>query len=223
MLLEVLGPQVIAGWFALWLLVIGPLLVYPLARWKSHREQVVDPQLGIKVALSYFALIAFHVVLLALTFLLYALFAKMSPADKGATYRTGFALLLPAVAVFATHFVLLRRTSYDELPIVKRLVLGYNAIITGLLGFTALLLAFQLLFKKGSTDNYGKLAIAAMLVYMSAWVATAFQFFRQVFLDGAASASAAPQVASPASAVTQPTGPVLPPLSAGSFPPIDQK
>src|SRR5690242_11400477 len=56
-LLGLLGPMFVIGPFLLWMLVFGPLLLYPLARWKTHRESIVDPQLGVKFALSLFALI----------------------------------------------------------------------------------------------------------------------------------------------------------------------
>jgi hypothetical protein len=221
--LELIGPVVVIGPLLIWLVVLGPLLVYPLARWKSHRDQVSDPQLGLKAALHYFALIAFQLVLFAAAMILYTLFSRSG--HKGELYRMGFAFLIPAGGVLATHLVLLARTNQDQFPIVRRLFLGYNLVITGLLGFATLLFAFQAFFAKGSAGDAGRFAIASVLVYCGAWAACGLQFGRLVLAD--TTASQPPSQMTPPSPTTQappqPSGPSLPPLGAGSFPPIDQR
>jgi hypothetical protein len=222
--LDLLGPMMVIGPMLLWLVLIGPLLLYPLARWKAHREQVVDPQLGLKVALHYFALIAFQLLLLALAICIYTLFSKSE--SKGELYRMGFALLFPAGGVLAAHVALLKRTNEEPFPGVRRLFLGYNLVVTGLFGFAALLFAFQVFFAKGPAGDAGRLAIASVLVYVGAWAARGVQFGRIVL--GPPSASAGPPggalpTSAPAPASPQQSGPVLPSLGAGSFPPIDQK
>lgn len=222
-MLELLGPMMVIGPVLVWLLVFGPLAMYPLARWKQHREQVSDPQLGLKVALYYFALVAFQLVLFAVAMIIYTLFAKVS--HKGELYRMGFGFLIPAGGVLAAHLALLGRTNHLELPIVRRLFLGYNLIITGLIGFVTLLFAFQVFFRKGSAGDAGRFAVASVLVYCGAWAACGIQFARQVMGDRSASAGP-PSQAMPPSAPTQappqPSGPQLPALSTGTFPPIDQ-
>ena len=221
--LKILGPVMLFGWVAIWLLVFMPLLLYPLARWKTHRENLHDPQLGLKTALHYFALIAFHLVLVGLFIAIWTLFSKESSSEKGNAYRAAFGFLLPAGGVLAGHLVLLRRTNQDHYPIVRRLFLGYNLLVTGLLGLGTLVYAFQTFLAKGSAGEGGRVAIALVLVYVSAWVACGAQFMKLVTSDFS---PPPPQnvVPPPApTATTQQSGPVLPPLSSGSYPPIDQK
>lgn len=223
-MLEILSPLFVVVPFVMSLWVTGPLLLYPIARWRANRAGIDDPQLGLKVALHFFALIAFQLVLLALVILIFTLFSKGSASTKGDAYRVGFALVIPAGAVLAAHLVLLRRTNQDQYPGVRRLFLGYNLLVTGLVGLFALLFAFQMFFKKGSAGDEGRLGIAAVLVYVGAWAACGVQFGRIVFGDGSAAppANVIPP-SGPANVATQPSGPTLPSLSAGSFPPIDQR
>lgn len=220
--LQLLGPSLFIGPLVVWFLVIGPLVIYPVARWKTHRAELADTQIGIKVALHFFALIAFQILLFAGAFIIYTVLSKED--GKSGMYRMGFGLLIPAAFVFAAHFGLLRRTNQDAFPIVRRLFLGYNMILTGLLGFAALLFLFQVFTRKGTAGDEGRFAIAFTLVYVGAWTASGIQFARLVFGDD--SAAAPPQNLAPPSASapqTQASGPVLPSLSAGSFPPLDGK
>lgn len=222
-MLQLMSPMLVILPVALWLWVVGPLLIYPVARWKANREQVSDPQLGLKVALSYFALLAFQLALLAAAIILFTLFSK-GGSGKGGAYRAGFGLLIPAAGVLFAHLALLKRTNQDRFGGVRRLFLGYNLAITGLVGFAALLFAFQMFFKRGSAGDEGRLAIAGVLVYVGAWAACGIQFGRVVFGESSSGPPAnvvppsAPMPVSP-----QQSGPTLPPLGAGSFPPIDQK
>jgi hypothetical protein len=224
MLLEILSPFLVVGPAAITLLVFGPLLLYPLARWKTHRAGQEDPQLGIKVLLDYFALIAFQLALIAAMILIFTLVMK-STADRGDGYRVGFALAIPAGSVLAAHLVLLKRTNQDQYPIVRRLFLGYNLAVTGLIGFVMLVFAFQVFFRKGSAGDAGRLMIAGVLVYVGAWVACGVQFGRLVLGDAASGppSNVIPPPGPIASMPTQPSGPQLPSLSAGTYPPIDQK
>jgi hypothetical protein len=222
MLLDILSPFLVLGPAVMTLFVFGPLVLYPLARWKAHRAGHDDPQLGIKVLLSYFGLIAFHMVLLASLILIYTLFSKAS-ASKGDLYRTGFALLIPAGSVLAAHLVFLKRTNQERYPGVRRLFLGYNLAITGLVGFVMLMFAFQVFFRKGSAGDGGRLAIAGVLIYVGAWAACGIQFGRLVIGDAGSGPSNVIPPSAPVMMTPQPSGPVLPSLSAGTYPPIDQK
>jgi hypothetical protein len=222
-MLEILSPLFVVVPFVMSLWITGPLLLYPIARWKANREGITDPQLGLKVALHFFALLAFQLVLLAAVIIIFTLFSKDS-MGKGSAYRAGFALLIPAGAVLAAHLVLLKRTNQDQYPGVRRLFLGYNLLVTGLVGFVALMFAFQVLFKKGSAGDEGRLGLAAVLIYVGAWAACGIHFGRLVFGDGtAAPPSNVIPPSAPSNIATQPSGPVLPSLSAGTYPPIDQK
>jgi hypothetical protein len=224
MMLEILSPLFVVVPFVMSLWITGPLLIYPIARWKANREGIQDRQLGLKVALHFFALLAFQLLLLGLVTVIYTLFSK-DTSSKGDQYRAGFALLIPAGAVLAAHLVLLKRTNTDQFPGVRRLFAGYNLLVTGLLGFVSLLFAFQVLFKKGSAGDAGRLGIAAVLVYVGAWVACGIQFGRIVFGDHSSAAPPSNVIppSAPANVATQQSGPVLPSLSAGTYPPIDQK
>ena len=111
---------------------------------------------------------------------------------------------------------------------VRRLFLGYNLLITGLVGMVALTLGFQALFAKGSSGDAGRMFLAAILVYCGAWLGLGVLFARTV-LDGSSGALQPPQnlvppapsppAAAPGAGAAATPG--LPPLSAGSFPPID--
>lgn len=225
MMLEILSPLFVVVPFVMSLWITGPLLLYPIARWKAHREGVNDPQLGLKVALHFFALLAFQLVLLAAVMLIFTLFSRESASEKGAMYRAGFALIIPAGAVLGAHLVLLQRTNQDQYPGVRRLFLGYNVLVTGLIGLVALIVTFQVFFRKGSAGEAGRLGIASVLVYVGAWAACGIQFGRLVFGDAGSAAPPSNVVMPPApsNVATQQSGPSLPPLSTGTFPPIDQK
>lgn len=221
-LLRVMGPMMVIAPILLWLLVMGPLLIYPIARWKLHREQSVDNQLGVKVALHYFRMLGFQLILLGTTLLVWTVIMKAS--EKGDLYRASFGFLVPGAIVFGVHSALVNRTNDAQYPSVNRLFQGYNLLVTGLLGFSALVFACQALFAKGSSGDVGRFIFAAVLIYVSAWAACGIQFGRLV-LGG-------PGVAPPSNIASPPPpmppaqasgGSSLPSLSSGSFPPIDPR
>jgi len=227
-MLSVMGPMFIIGPMLLWFLVVGPLVLYPIARWRAHREPTVDTHLGIKVALHYFKLLAFQMLLVGGVILIWTVISK-SHGDKGEFYRLAFGFLVPGGIVFGAHIALIKRTNDDFVPGVRRLFLGYNLLATGIIGFVVLTAGFQALFSKGSTGDAGRVLLSAVLVYCSAWAALGAIFARTV-LDAAPGSSAPPQNLAPPSASppAPPAGqgaaaatPGLPPLSPGSFPPID--
>src|ERR1043166_9459716 len=135
-----------------------PFLLYVVARWRGYRDGIVDPHLGIKVALCFFGLLAFELSLTGATLLLWALFSKMASDEKGDLLRVAQGMLAPGVIVLGAHLALLRKTNHAELPTVKRLFLGYTLVVTGLAGFVGLVLAFQALFMKGSSGELGPIA-----------------------------------------------------------------
>ena len=173
-----------------------------------------------KFVLHYVALLAFQLVLFAAMLAVYTLFSKS--AHKSELFRMAFGFLIPAGGVLAAHVVLLQRTNDAQLAGVRRLFAGYNLLLTGLFGFVTLLFAFQVFFAKGSAGDPGRLAIAGVLVYVAAWAACGIRFARLVMGAPAVplpGVSASPPVQVP----PQPSGPVLPSLGGGSFPPIDPK
>lgn len=207
-------------------MMFGPMVLYIIARWRAHRAGVVDPQLGLKFAMHWFATTALHIALAAGTFLIFTTIAPNISPVKGDLYRIGFALLIPAGIVLGVHLMLIKRTNDLEVPGVRRLFLGYNVLATGLVGFFGLLMAFQMLFKKGSTHGMGHMAGAIVLVYCSAWAAFGWRLGQTVLGDWSGGAGGLtdqivppPQQQPPQAAAG---GGGLPPLGGGAYPPIDR-
>jgi hypothetical protein len=215
--LSMVGPTMVVLPMLLWFLVMGPLVLYPIARWRQGREPYADPHLGMKVALHYFKLLAFHTLLAGGTLLVWTIISK-SNGDKGALYRVAFGFLVPGAIVFGVHRWLIQKTNDDVASGVRRLFLGYNLLVTGLIGFIALIAGFQALFAKGSTGDAGRMFLAGILVYGGAWAGTGFLFSREVFAGGTAAPpqNLAPPGPPPPAAPT----PGLPSLGS-AYPPID--
>lgn len=219
-MMSLIGPMFVVLPMLLWFLVIGPLILYPVARWRAGRETHMDPQLGMKVALHYFKLLAFQILLMGGAVLIWTIVSK--GGEKGSFYRAAFGFLVPAGIVFGAHTAFLKKTNDDVLTGVRRLFLGYNLLVTGLLGFIALVLGFQALFAKGSSGDAGRMFLATILVYCSAWGGLGVLFAKEVL--GTGSSSAPPQNLAPSAMPPAPVAaatPGLPPLAAPSFPPID--
>ena len=211
---------------------LSPVVLYLVARWRAHREPIVDPQLGIKFILHYFSIIAFHLALAGATLLIYTMIKPgggsetMDSESKSESYRMAFGFLLPAGMVLAAHLAMIRRTNDVQFPGVKRLFYGFNLLITGLAGFAALVIGFQALFFKGSTHGMAHFGGAAILVYCTAWGLLAWRFDQLVIGSRGFSALGGP----PGNIVMSPAPPPppaaavgggLPPLGGGSFPPLD--
>jgi hypothetical protein len=211
--------------------LFGPMVLYVIARWRAHRAPAVDPQLGLKFALHWFSTSAFHLALVGVALLVYTLIGPGPSSAKGDMYRVAFALLVPAGAIYGIHVMLLRRTNDLEVPGVRRLFLGYNMIVTGLVGFVALVAGFQIMFAKASFGGAGHLAASAVLVYCAAWAVLGMRLNQVVLGDWTGGAGGLPdEIVPPGQGVPQPPasaaagrGAVLPPLGGGSFPPIEPR
>ncbi|HTR56028.1 MAG TPA: hypothetical protein VMJ10_35370 [Kofleriaceae bacterium] len=213
--------------------IAAALVLYVTARWRAYRDGIVDAQLGMKVALSFFAVIAFQLVLLGTTLFLYAVLSGGTSDARGALFRHGLALFVAGSVVLATHLVLLARTNQARYPQVRRLADGFNLLVTGVLGFGALVLAFESLFRRGSSHEVGRIAGAAVLVYGMAWAAVGVRFARVVLDDESHDDElppppAMPRVEPPRAPPPRPDpppgdAPALPALGGGAFPPIDHK
>lgn len=220
-----LGPTMVVVPMLLWFLVMGPLVLYPIARWRQGKEPYADPHLGMKVALHYFKLLAFHTLLMGGTLLVWTIISK-SNGDKGTLYRIAFGFLLPGGIVFGVHRWLIAKTNDEVVSGVRRLFLGYNLLVTGLLGFIALIAGFQALLAKESTGDAGRMFLAGILVYGGAWAGTGFLFSREA-LGGTGGAAPPQNLAPPSPPVAgapAPGGvaatPGLPSLGS-AYPPID--
>jgi hypothetical protein len=138
-------------------------------------------------------------------------------------YRLAFGFIVPAGIVLGAHIGLLARTNDRQYPGVRRLFVGFNLLVTGGLGFAALVLGIQALFAKGSTGGMGHLGGAAIFVYCSSWGALIWLFDylsigRNKF--GEPPGNVVPMPPPPPPAQSGQGG--LPPLGGGSYPPIDQ-
>lgn len=216
-MLQLLEPRTFVVAILVWLLGIAPLFLYPIARWKAQREPHVDNQLGLKVALHYFKLIGFQVLLLGGAVILWTVIRK--GGSKGDGFRVGFGYLVPAAIIFGAHVAMLKRTTDETLITVRRLFMGYNLIVTGIIGTVALVVGFQALFAKGSVAEEGRLYLAACLVYVTAWALCGARF---AMLSGADLTGAPPQQVTMPPGPPPPAGPSLPSLGGGSYPPINQ-
>ncbi|MEO8699775.1 MAG: hypothetical protein ABI867_07015 [Kofleriaceae bacterium] len=213
---------------------VAPIILYIVARWRAHRDPAPDPQLGLKFVIYYFATIGLHLALVGGTLLLYTMIRPGGDDgdSKSQMYRMAFGFIVPAGVVLGAHIALLVRTNDNQFPGVKRLFYGFNLLITGLAGFTALVVGVQALFHKGSTDGLGHFGGAAILVYCTVWGLLAWRFDTIVIgpsqLGGMhggppmpGSFPAPPPPPPPSSQAASGGGSGLPPLGGGSFPPID--
>lgn len=222
--MEMMGTMVGAqlGMYGALAMLALPLVLYVIARWRAQREAVADPQLGIKLVLGYFAVVAFQLLLAGAAMFFYAVLSNMPGDEKSSFYRGALGLVLPGAIVLATHLALLRRTNQDDYPGVRRMLLGYNLFVTGTVGLVSLVLAFEALFGKSSGGEMGRVAGAMVLVYGSAWAAVGVHFGR-IVLGGYAAPPPPATGATSSAAPAQPGGPSLPALGGGSFPPIEKK
>lgn len=210
----------VLGWILSSVLLVAPLILYVIARWRANRDPVPDPQLGIKLALHYFMLLGFQIALLGAVLLIYAVISSEPSEAKGSSVRTAIALVMPGGLVYGVHLAALRRTNDAMAPQIRRLVAGYNLVLTGLAGAVSLVLAFQALFQRGSSGELGRLAAAMVVVYGAAWLFVGWQVMQQV-VGPPPPADVVPP-ADP-SGPQPPQQPGLPQLGSGAFPPLDHK
>jgi hypothetical protein len=229
------GPMMAIATMMVTITILAPIALYVIARWRANREPEADRQLGLKVALHYFANSAFQLGLAGLTLLVWAMISSMPSEVKSPFYRIALGMIVPAGLVFAAHRSLLRRTNDAQVASVRRLFGGYNLLVVGLIGFVALVFAFEALFQKGNSGEAGRIAGAMVLVYGTAWSIIGWRYGRLVLGGGASgSGSAAPPAAgvspppaaasgtgTPAAAASSGSG--LPSLGGGAFPPIEPK
>jgi hypothetical protein len=108
-------------------------------------------------------------------------------------------------------------TNQDAFPNVRRMLAGYNLLITGLIGMGSLVAAFEALFQRGSSHGFGRAAAAGVLVYGTAWAVCGWKLGRLVLGERAEPPAPTPPASQPPPAATSPG---LPPLGGGSYPPI---
>jgi hypothetical protein len=223
MLLRFLGPAIGVAWIVMVMLgLFVPFALYLLARWRDGKQPLPDPQLGLKIALGFFAFIGLQVLLAGSAMLVNTLISDMPSDFKGTLYRAAFGLIVPGGIMYGMHVWMLQRTNQDAFMGVRRLILGLTLIVTGIAGFTALVMSFEALFMKGSSYGMGRLAGSMLVVYGSAWIATGIRLGRLVIGDGAPPDAFVPPAPPMPVPPTQTQG-GLPSLGGGSFPPIEPR
>ncbi len=180
-----------------------PLLLYIVARWRDHRAPAPDTQLGLKFALHFFRIQSYQLLLFGTAMLLFTMLSKDLKGAREVVYRPAFGLLVPAGIVFGIATSMLGKTNNYAFPSVGRLFNGYNLMVTGVIGFGALMMGFQLLFAKGDSGEAGRIAWTAILVYTTAWVVQGALFGRAV-LDAPPPANMPPSDFAPGPHVPEP-------------------
>jgi hypothetical protein len=221
MIFRMLGP--VMGIYFVFAFLVVPLIIYLIARWRDAKQPTPDPQLGLKIALSFFAFLGFQALLAGGTLLIYTIINSGGSNAKSDGYRFAFGLLVPGGLVYAGHTFLMTKTNQVFFTGIRRLMLGFNLVFTGILGFVALVGAFEALFARESTGGMGKMFGAMLVVYGGAWMGLGIMLAR--FLadeSGAPPVMSAPPGSAPPPAAPTSTPPGLPSLGGGSFPPINQ-
>lgn len=239
------GPMMAVVTMLVTITIFVPVVLYLVARWRAARSGETDNHLGLKVALHYFAISAFQLGLAGFTLLVWGLISSAPSETKSVFNRMAIGMIMPAVLVMAAHLSILKRTNDATSTGVRRLFAGYNLIVTGLLGFVALVIAFQALLAKGSSGEMGRVAGAMVLVYGTAWAIVGWRFGQLVLPGGPGAGTGAspmppttsssspssagppppstPSAPTPPSATPSSTSGGLPSLGGGSFPPIEPK
>lgn len=180
MMMEMFGGLFVVMLLAYSIIPLFPF-VYVLLRWKQGREgEPPDPQLGLKVALHYFATLGLHVLLMAAVAGLYSF---LIDGDRAAEtlLRTAAGLALGGGVVYGVHRALLGRlTDTATRPNVARMFAGLNLVLCGLVGMGALLTITVLLLQEDTPEDPFKLAIVLMVVYLAGWAASAMKLARFV-------------------------------------------
>jgi hypothetical protein len=172
-------------WPMMSFLMLTPLLVYLVARWRLYREQLpVDPQLGIKVAVAFFKLVGYQIMLVGLVLIIYRLLVGSD--DDTSMLRVGFGLAVPGGLVFVGHAIALAKSNDVDHPTVGRMFAGAALVQIGLAAIIGLVFTCVTMFQKDSPGEVARFAFAMTLVYFTAWGIQAFRFVRRVMAPPAA-------------------------------------
>lgn len=169
MMMEMFGGVFVMMLFAYSIVPLFPF-VYVLLRWRQAREgEPADPQLGLKVALYYFATIGLHVVLMGVVAGLYSLMVDNSLVSEG-MLRAGAGLVLGGGIVYAIHRGLIARfTDPARRTRVARVFAGLNVVLCGLIGMGALIASAVMLVQEHVPEDAFKIAAVLMVVYLAGW------------------------------------------------------
>jgi hypothetical protein len=168
-MMEMFGGMFVMMLFAYSVVPLLPF-VYVLLRWRQAREgEPADPQLGLKVALYYFATLGLHVVLIGAVALLYSLMLD-GPSMSERLMRLGAGLALGGGLVYAIHRVLIARlTDPARRARVARVFAGLNVVVCGLIGMGCLIATAVMLLQESVPEDAFKLTASLLVVYLGGW------------------------------------------------------
>ena len=185
-------------------LVMIPIALYVIARWRANRDPERDPHLGLKFALSFFRWQGYQIALFSGAMLLYSMVGKDLGDGRGEITRTAFGFLVPGLLVLGAATVALARTNQHERPGVGRLLTGFNFMLTGVIAFGALVMAFQSLFQKHGGGEEARLVWSLTVVYVSAWAVQGILYMKDLGIDGPAVAGGPTSMPRPGAPPAQP-------------------
>jgi len=151
------------------LAVVAPLFpfLYVVMRWRAPGHGHAG--IGTLGSVHYFLVMGMLILLAGLSNLTYGHFSTTGIEPE--MTRMSWGMTVGSGAFLALNFGLLRMTrDLSDLPDVRRMFIGFFQVITGLAGFTVLLLLFATWFQKVETEAAGILRVDAMKLY-GAWVA----------------------------------------------------
>ncbi len=161
--------------------VMLPIIIYVIARWRTYRDDSApDPQLGLKVAICWFKIAAYHLLLSAGFILLYTIIADLPEYASKHMMRLGAGMALPAALIFAVHVFALKQTNSEQRPSVRRMFSGVSLMQSGLIAFSGLMLGGILLFQEDTPKELNRLALTMVLVYGTAWALQGASLLRDV-------------------------------------------
>ena len=142
-------------------------LIFIIIKWRSDKNAPKnDSQLGIKAILYYFKTISYHGILLSFAILL------INIVNQGPSMLTQMAvgILVGSGIVYIVHILLIvQLTNANEFHSVAKYYCAYNIIITGLVGFSSMILFFVFLI---TGDNAAlTYTFPLLIVYGISWTA----------------------------------------------------
>lgn len=150
-------------------LVLLPILVYLVARWRSYREESTpDSQIGIKVAICWFKIAAFQMLLLGTFLILVAVLADLPGEFNEQLVRIALGISLPSAVIYGVQEFAIRSTNSDERPSVHRMFAGISLVQTGVVAFSALMYGGVALFQENVPSEINRIILSAVLVYVCA-------------------------------------------------------
>jgi hypothetical protein len=159
-------------------LLLSLVVPYVVLRLRDGRNELHDPQIGLKVVLHFFFSVGWLLGLTGLSVII-ADILRSEIQFLSEAQRNGAAFLLSGLAFAILHYLLLRYGSNNgKWPATGRLYTGWRLAIHGIVVLAAITYLLQLLFQRDPPALEAKLAIletertlyAILLVWGLSWV-----------------------------------------------------